>query len=171
MTTYHFKRGQKHFVERKETLAGYLFFLSISFILFIFHILNIPSFFGGDFHLFLFDLGILFLLLVKRERLHFFTLFCFYLLLDFLEGSIVGISFPAFLIGFIGAKSVSNLLSSMLGFAISSVIFLIIFSSIKILGLYIFTNDFTSINLVQFLLKSICYSALFFTNFLLISQR
>jgi hypothetical protein len=48
---------------------------------------------------------------------------------------------------------------------------LIIFSSIKILGLYIFTNDFTSINLVQFLLKSICYSALFFTNFLLISQR
>ena len=171
MTTYHFKRGSKNFVAQKDTFSGYLTFLSITFLFFIFHIINVPRFFGGEFHLFLFDLGLFYLILVRGERLHFFTIFCFYLMLDFLEGSIAGLSFPIFLLSLLIAKMLLNILPSIAGFLLSSIGFLVVLNVMKILGFYIFAIDINSPYLLKFLAKSILYSVLFFANFLLVSQR
>ncbi len=173
MTIYHFKRDNKGFVNRAYTAEGYLSFLGFAFVCLVLHIINIPSFFGGNYHLFLLDLGLFYLICEQKHKVHFFTIFLIYLLMDVLEGGLVGISFLGFLITIFPLKFFLNQASDFkkTTLILGAFIFLFTISSMRLLGFYLTIENASIINTLKPLTKSILYSTILFTNFLLICKK
>jgi hypothetical protein len=179
MTTYHFNRGSGKITAKHTTLTGYFQFLGWLILFTFLHILNIPSFFGGDFNLFLFEISLFYLLFIERNILHLFTIFTFYLLLDVLEAKVLGLSFLSFLISFAITSAFFNFLIlrnkvanfNTLKVCLLLFCFLIIFCLVKIFLLHVLTQTQTSFQFISLIFKSIIYSTFLFANFLLIFGR
>ena len=151
-------------------LLNYLPFLVLSILALVLNTINIPIFFGGEHHIFLFEAVLFYLIFVKHYKKYLITIFILYAVLDIMEEIVVGISFLSFfasltlmqgLIIFTNIKLKTNslLLQTALLF-----LFVLIFTIFKISLMYIF-NEFTiSSGMILFLLKSTFYSCFLFFN-------
>ena len=169
MTTYHFKRSANRPL-MNAGLLNYLPFLVLSILALVLNTINIPIFFGGEYHIFLFEAVLFYLIFVKHYKKYLITIFILYAVLDIMEEIVVGISFLSFfasltlmqgLIIFTNIKLKTNslLLQTALLF-----LFVLIFTIFKISLMYIF-NEFTiSSGMILFLLKSTFYSCFLFFN-------
>lgn len=171
MTTYRFKRVQNKSFSNFGLLS-YIPFLLLIFISFIINIINIPVFFGGEYHIFLFECVAFYLLFIKNYKKAFITFFLFYGILDLIEGIFVGISFIAFFASLVCIQGIMlfSKISVKSLFAQSVILFcfISIFIISKIILLYVFNEFNISTNIILFLIKSNFYSCFLFFNFHLV---
>ena len=169
MTTYHFKRGTNRPLMNAGIL-NYLPFLALSFVALALNTINIPIFFGGEYHIFLFEAVLFYLIFVKHYKKYLITIFAFYGVMDIMEEIVIGISFLSFfasltlmqgLLIFTNIKLKTNLILMQTTLLF---VFVLTFTIFKISLIYIF-NEFTiSGGMILFLLKSTFYSCFLFFN-------
>ena len=98
MTTYHFKRSvERSGIQNSVFNIDFLKFLTITLIFFLLDIINIPNFFGGTYHLFVFESYIFFSYFIKKSKFALLTIFTFYAITDIIELNFIGTSFIAIL--------------------------------------------------------------------------
>lgn len=169
MTTYRFKRSEK----KSITNAGfinYVPFVVFTFLALILNTINIPYFFGGSYHIFLFEFFLFYIIFVKQYKKYLITIFIFYAVLDITEEITIGISFLSFIVSlfilngffiFTKTKLKPNAIGSQ---TIYLFLFVLIFAFTKLFLIYIFNDFEISKQIIFFLIKSIFYSCFLFFN-------
>lgn len=169
MTTYHFKRSANRPLINAG-LFNYLPFLVLSIFALIINTINIPIFFGGEYHIFLFEAALFYLILVKHYKKYLITIFFLYAVLDIMEEIVVGISFLSFFIsislmqGLIVFTNIKLKTNSFLMQAALLFLFILVFTIFKIFLMYILNEFVISTGMILFLLKSTFYSCFLFFN-------
>lgn len=180
MTARYFKRaGNIGFNSSQNVTKRYFDFLAVIITIFLFNIINIPFYFGGEFHIFLFEAGLFYLIFLKKHKIYFFTIFLLYSLKDLLEFGGLGVSFLAFCISFGLFLAISHLLlkgekvcpRNIFQATILLFLFLLLFVFFKVFLIASFTDFIISAVVMIFFLKSVLYTTFLYLNFSLVFFR
>jgi hypothetical protein len=170
MTTYRFRKEEGKFA-KLISLKGVMFFV-VLFVLSVFNALNIPSLFGASFHFFLFEMGLFYLVIVKKMNSYFLTILLFYMIADFMSANPIVSSFVAFLAGLIAVNAFIVLLKRGVGsfafkpfsFTLLFTFFLIIFSCAKLFLGFMMGSEMLNYGVIIHLMQSVFYSSFICLN-------
>lgn len=177
MTIYQFSRADKNIIKKQFSFTGYLIFISTLFLLSVLHVLNIPSFFDGEFHLFLFEVGLFYMLIVRQYKMHALTILGFFAALDIVEGAMLGSSFISFLAGYGVVKFILMASPSVIK-GLTPIIFTLLFFTLltisialKLFMMY-FLQDFTiTYDIFKLSFKNLSYNTLLCLNFAYVFKK
>ena len=174
MTSY--RAQQKLSFYKRFGVGEYLLFLGWLFGLLVLHVANIPAFFGGQYHLFVFEAGLFYLLFSQQFKLYCITILFFYFWLDAIDSSVIGASFFAFMAAFfitLGLKKAlfkegwPPVLSPFI-YAAGFGIFLMVFEATKLIIFYGIQGGGPSLENITYFLKSLLYNFIVCLNLALI---
>lgn len=177
MTIYQFNRQGKGLVKTRFSIEGYIIFTLYLFIFSILEVINLPKIFNFNFHFFIFELSLIYLLIIKNYKILYFTILFFYLMLDAIGGVLIGNSFIAFLLSFgiinFIIKQYKNSLQFITPafFSLCFTIFLTLFISIQSILLFIFSDFTFNLEVLKYIIKSVSINALICLNFSIIFKN
>ena len=180
MTARYFKRaGNIGFNSSQNITKRYFNFLGVTIPLFLLNIINIPFYFGGESHIFLFEAGLFYLIFLQKQKIYFFTILLLYGVMDLLEFGGIGVSFLAFCISFGLFLVLSHLLlkgervgpRNIFQATILLFLFLLLFVFFKVFLIASLTDFVISATITIFFLKSILYTVFLYLNFSLVFFR
>lgn len=178
MITYHFKRSRSsQGLKSFAYFLSYFKFLSLLFLFLLLDIINIPRIFNGEYHLFLFEIGIFYFIFIKKSEIHYLTIFAIYLFLDLLHLNYIGTSFLAIVISVafttLFMKLMRNghrplIISEMF---LYQIFYLFIFIFFKLTIVNITVGITLTQHIFTLLAKSAVYTSLLFLNICLIFRK
>jgi hypothetical protein len=171
MTIYQYKRGKQGRLKNYLPPAKRLAFILYLTLFTILQIANIPKIFDFNFHLFIFEASLFYLLIVKKYPFLYFTILFFYTILDLVGGGIVGVFFISFLISFFIIKILiaryknHYFVINHFSFSVLFLAFITIYTITQFLALNFLTELVFTKEIIIYVVKSIISNFLICLNF------